>query len=133
MTDQAPGRLDGFNDADETLRTLTHPTDGWYRRRNGAIGHYSIWHDMMAARDCSIASARFTFLESLGLISSSCKPHSALTQPTIHFDIYTPPRRFHPKPLPRHADHRGRMAVCGPGSRGAAGDHRHLRADIMLA
>jgi hypothetical protein len=95
VTDRALGRLDGFTDASETLRTLTHPTDGWYRRRNGGIGRYSIWHDVMAARECSSTSARFTFLEGLGLITSSCQPHSALTQPTIHFDIYTPPRRLH--------------------------------------
>ena len=95
VTDQALGRLDGFTNASETLRTLTHPTDGWYRRRNGGIGRYSIWHDVMAARECSSTSARFTFLEGLGLITSSSQPHSALTQSTIHFDIYTPPRRLH--------------------------------------
>jgi hypothetical protein len=94
VTNEALGRLDGFNDATETLRTLTHPTDGWFRRRDGAIGNYSIWHEVMAARHCSSISARFTFLETLGLITSSCEPHSALTQPTIHFDIYTPPRRI---------------------------------------
>jgi hypothetical protein len=95
VTDRALGRLDGFTDASETLRTLTHPTDGWYRRRNGGIGRYSIWHDVMAARECSSTSARFTLLEGLGLITSSCRPHSAVTQSTIHFDIYTPPRRLH--------------------------------------
>jgi hypothetical protein len=95
VTGQAPGRLDGFADAGDTLRTLTHPADGWYRRRRGGtIGHYSIWHDVMAARPCSVTSARFTVLEALGLITSSCEPHSALTQPTIHFDIHTPPRRW---------------------------------------
>ena len=96
VADRAPGRLDGFADADETLRTLTHPTDGWYRRRDGAIGRYSIWHDVMAARACSGISARFAFLEALGLVTSSCEPHSALTQPAIHFDVHTPPRRLRP-------------------------------------
>jgi hypothetical protein len=93
VTDQPLGRLDGFDDASQTLRTLTHPAEGWYRRRDGSIGHYSIWHDVMAARQCRVASARFTFLETLGLITSSSQPHSALTQPTIHFDIHTPPDR----------------------------------------
>jgi hypothetical protein len=113
VTDQAVGRLDGFNSVSETLRTLTHPADGWYRRRDGAIGHYSIWHEVMAARLCTTTSARFTFLEELGLITSSCKPHSALTQPTIHFDIHTPPQR---RPAPR----RPRRPVP-PGSLGFLG------------
>jgi Uncharacterized conserved protein (COG2071) len=116
VTDRAPGRLDGFTDASETLRTLTHPADGWYRRRDGAIGHYSIWHDVMAARHCSSTSARFTFLEALGLITSSCKPHSALTQATIHFDIHTPPQRLRPKPLPAAAKVRNRLVLFGAGS-----------------
>jgi len=95
VTERAPGRLDGFADAAETLRMLTHPVDGWYRRRDGRIGRYSIWHDVMAARQCTVVSARFTFLEALGLTGT---PHSALTQPTIHFDIHTPPKRLRPKP-----------------------------------
>jgi hypothetical protein len=92
LADQALGRLDGFKDASETVRALTHPTDGWYRRGDGGIGRYSIWHDVMAARPGSVTSARFTFLEELGLITSYSEPHSAVVQPTIHFDIHTPPR-----------------------------------------
>lgn len=103
VTGDALGRLDGFTDARHTLQTLTHPTDGWYRRRNGATGHYSIWHDVMAARPAAVTSARFTFLEALGLITPSSQPHSALTQATIAFDIHTPPRRQRPNPLPAAA------------------------------
>jgi hypothetical protein len=100
VTGQPLGRLDGFSDVSETLGRLTHPTDGWYQRRDTGIGHYSIWHDVLAARQCTLTSARFTFLESLGLITPVSEPHSAFTQPTIHFDIHTPPRRLHPQPLP---------------------------------
>jgi uncharacterized protein YqjF (DUF2071 family) len=111
VTDQTLERLDGFADATDTLRILTHPADGWYRRRDGAIGHYSIWHDVMAARRCSITSARFTFLETLGLITASSTPHSALVQPTIHFDIHTPPRRVR-GPI-TYPDSAGRSAPPG--------------------
>jgi Uncharacterized conserved protein (COG2071) len=96
VTEQPLGRLDGFTDTADTVRILTHPTDGWYRRRDGATGHYSIWHPVLAARVCAPTSARFTFLEELGLITADSAPHSALTQPTIHFDVHTPPRRQRP-------------------------------------
>jgi Uncharacterized conserved protein (COG2071) len=96
VTDRPLGRLDGFADAAATVRILTHPADGWYQRRDGAIGHYSIWHEVLAARVCSPESARFPFFEKLGLITADAAPHSAVSQPTIHFDIHTPPRRRRP-------------------------------------
>jgi hypothetical protein len=68
---------------------------------------------VMAARHCSSTSARFTFLEALGLITSSCKPHSALTQPTIHFDIHTPPRCLRAKPLPAAPEVRTSLSQLG--------------------
>jgi hypothetical protein len=93
-TSEPLDRLDGFADADEVIRVLTHPTDGWFRHRDGGVGRYSIWHDGMAPSPCRVHAARFTFLEKLGLITPRTRPHSAVTQPTIHFDIHTPPRRW---------------------------------------
>ncbi|MTD55813.1 DUF2071 domain-containing protein [Amycolatopsis pithecellobii] len=93
-TGEPLGALDGFPDVDRMLRLLTHPTDGWYRRRAGGVGHYSIWHDVMAPNPYQVVSARLTFFEQLGLIEPTSLPHSALVQPTVHFDIHTPPRRM---------------------------------------
>lgn len=73
------GPLDGFSDAAEVLRVLTHPTAGWYRRRDDRIGRYTIWHPVMEARRFRVKSARFIFFEQLGL------------------DVHTPPRR-QPRP-----------------------------------
>ncbi|WP_109509891.1 DUF2071 domain-containing protein [Nocardioides speluncae] len=87
------GPLDGFLEVADVLRTLTHPTAGWYRRRDGDVGSYTIWHPVMDARRFRVEAARFTFLERLGLITADAVPHSALAQQTIHFDVHTPPRR----------------------------------------
>lgn len=91
------GPVDGFADADEVLRVLTHPTAGWYRRRAGGLGRYTIWHPVMQARRFRVETARFTFLERLGLITADSRPHSALAQQTLHFDVHTPPRK-QPRP-----------------------------------
>jgi hypothetical protein len=87
-------RLDGFADRDEWLRVLTHPTIGWYRRRSGGVGSYSIWHQPMAPRILQAQSARFVVFERLGLTTSDTRPHSVLAQPSLHFDVHTPPRRL---------------------------------------
>lgn len=92
------GPVDGFVEIADVLRTLTHPTAGWYRRRDDRVGHYSIWHPVMAARRFRVESARFTFFEQLGLITADSQPHSAFAQQTLHFDVHTPPRRAVPGP-----------------------------------
>ncbi|MGW0805035.1 DUF2071 domain-containing protein [Nonomuraea sp. NPDC002799] len=88
--------LDGFTDESDWLEHLTHPTQGWYRRRDGTAGVYSIWHPVMRPRHLSAASARFPVFERLGLITPDSRPHSILAQPRLAFDIHTPPRRFTP-------------------------------------
>lgn len=90
----SPQPLDGFASADEVLTILTHPTTGWYRRRGGGIGRYSIWHPVMQPRSFQVETARFSFLDHLGIITRDTRPHSALAQRSLHFDIHTPPRRL---------------------------------------
>lgn len=91
-----PDRLDGFADRDAWLDFLTHPTSGWYRRPNGRIGEYSIWHPPMDPRLLKAKTARFPLFERLGLTTPTTPPHSILAQRTLHFDVHTPPRRYHP-------------------------------------
>ncbi|SDG47330.1 hypothetical protein SAMN05421505_104274 [Sinosporangium album] len=91
-----PPRLDGFTGESHWMELLTHPTQGWYRRRNEQVGTYSIWHPPMRPRYFAADSATFPVFERLGLITSEISPHSILIQPRLHFDIHTPPRRFRP-------------------------------------
>ncbi|WP_336207837.1 DUF2071 domain-containing protein [Nonomuraea sp. LPB2021202275-12-8] len=89
-----PARLDGFTGEADWLERLTHPTLGWYRRRGGRVGVYSIWHPPMRPRYLAATSARFPAFERLGLITPETAPHSILAQAGLRFDIHTPPRRF---------------------------------------
>lgn len=89
--------LDGFTGEEDWLERLTHPTLGWYRRRNGLVGTYSIWHPVMRPRHFTATGARFPVFERLGLITRDTPPHSVLAQPSLRFDIHTPPRPFHPQ------------------------------------
>ena len=85
--------LDGFSDLDEMHTVLTDPVDGWYRRRDGRLGHYSVWHDALTVRPWQVVQARFLVLERLGLITPDTEAHSALVQRRVAFDVHTPPTR----------------------------------------
>lgn len=97
---EALARLDGFTGEQDWLERLTHPTLGWYRRRDNRVGTYSVWHPVMRPRHLIASSARFPVFERLGLIKEDTPPHSVLAQPSLHFDIHTPPRPF-VRPAPR--------------------------------
>lgn len=86
-------RLDGFADLDETIEILTHPMVGWYQRRRGGLGRYSVWHDVLGLRPCAVEAARFVVFERLGLVEPGAMPHSAVVARTVHFDVHTPPIR----------------------------------------
>jgi hypothetical protein len=93
-TDEPVGRLDGFADRDESLLVLTHPLDGLYRRRDGGLGGYSVWHERFAPRLGLARKARFELFEGLGLVEPGAAPHSVLLQRTIDFAVLLPPLRF---------------------------------------
>lgn len=95
-TGGALARLDGFADLDETLEVLTHPMVGWYRRRRGGLGRYSVWHPVLELEACAAPEARFEVFERLGLIEPGQAPHSAVVARTVHFDVHTPPTRVRP-------------------------------------
>lgn len=86
-------RLDGFADLDETIEVLTHPMVGWYQRRRGAIGRYSVWHQVLELAPCTVDEARFDVFERPGLIERGAEPHSAVVSRTVHFDVHTPPTK----------------------------------------
>ena len=91
-SDEPVGTLDGFSTAEETALVLTHPTDAYYRRRDGALATYSIAHAPLQAQRGTVERARFRLWEDLGLVSEHDEPHSVLLQRESDYAIYLPPR-----------------------------------------
>ncbi|HEX6292397.1 MAG TPA: DUF2071 domain-containing protein [Herpetosiphonaceae bacterium] len=87
--------LDGFDDLERGMVLLTHPLRGFFYRRDGALGSYSIWHDRLAPTRGRCRHARFPLLDRLGLVSLADQvyPHSVLLQQETEFSIYLPPRK----------------------------------------
>jgi hypothetical protein len=86
------GRLDGFADEEETALVLTHPLAGFFGRRDGRVGTYSVWHDRLRLQRAEVQTARFQVFERLGLVEPGQPPHSALVQREAEFIIQLPPR-----------------------------------------
>src|SRR5262249_8457691 len=79
-SDEPTGRLDGFTDTAETARVLTHPTVAYYRRRDGDVATYGIWHAPLAMQRARADRCRFRVFEDLGLVRPGAAPHSVLLQ-----------------------------------------------------
>jgi uncharacterized protein YqjF (DUF2071 family) len=90
-TNRTMGRLDGFADEEETSVILTHPLTGYYYRRDGRVGSYSIWHDCLHMFHATPRRLRFGLFEELGLIGPDTPPHSTLVQREAEFVIRLPP------------------------------------------
>lgn len=90
--DAVADRLDGFADAEAAAVVLTHPLDGYFRRRDGRLGTYSVWHDRLVLRVGRAVRARFALFERLGLVAPDQTPHSVLLQRATEFIIFLPPR-----------------------------------------
>ncbi|MFN4258317.1 MAG: DUF2071 domain-containing protein [Gemmataceae bacterium] len=93
-SDTPMGQLDGFADAEETALVLTHPLTGYYQRRDGRLGSYSVWHERLDPRRGTAGHARFEVFEALGLVTPETTPHSVLLQRRTEFIIRLPPRRL---------------------------------------
>jgi uncharacterized protein YqjF (DUF2071 family) len=91
-TDASIGALDGFPDDEDGRVVLTHPLIGYYRRRDGVLGTYGIWHDRLDLRRANARRARFAVFEELGLVEPQSAPHSVLVQRATEFVILLPPR-----------------------------------------
>lgn len=89
-----PGRLSGFPDDETALVLLTHPLEGFYYRRDGTLGSYSIWHERLHPHQGTLRAARFDLLDRLALVpfDRQGSPHSVLLQAECEFTIYLPPR-----------------------------------------
>lgn len=87
--------LSGFDDLETALVVLTHPLKGFYYRRDGALGSYTIWHDQLTPTIAQCNDAQFPLLDRLGLVplAAQREPHSVLLQSETRFSIYLPPRR----------------------------------------
>ena len=86
--------LEGFEDLETALVILTHPLTGFYHRRDGRLGSYSIWHPRLEMNPCRLISARFELLQRLGLVSyeDQQQPHSVLIQHECLFHVHLPPK-----------------------------------------
>ena len=89
-----PTSLDGFDDLEAGLVVLTHPRTGYYYRRDGKLGTYSIWHEQITPTIGTVQSCQFDLLDRLKLTDSSDTQnvHSVLMTPSVDFTIYLPPR-----------------------------------------
>jgi Uncharacterized conserved protein (COG2071) len=92
--DEPAGRLDGFASAEETALVLTHPLAGYYTRRDGRLGSYSVWHERLDLHRGWARHAQFDLFGKLGLVTSGLVPHSVLIQQRTDFIIQLPPRRI---------------------------------------
>ena len=91
----APLELPGFADKKTALDVLTHPLDGFFRRRDGHLGTYSVWHERLAPTPGRVRHARIGLFDRLGIVpfAEQAAAHSVLIQPRTEFQIHLPPRR----------------------------------------
>jgi uncharacterized protein YqjF (DUF2071 family) len=87
--------LPGFEDLEHGMVLLTHPLRGFFYRRDGALGSYTIWHDRLVLTRGTCKRARFPLLDRLGLVrlADQDRPHSILLQRETNFSIYLPPSK----------------------------------------
>ncbi|MEP6962924.1 MAG: DUF2071 domain-containing protein, partial [Acidobacteriota bacterium] len=96
---KAPERLIGFSNLEAGLVLLTHPLRGYFFRRDGSLGGYSIWHERVLPTMATPTVARFPVLDRLGLVPAGelAQVHSVMVQRRIAFTIYLPPTAIHSK------------------------------------
>jgi hypothetical protein len=92
---RAPLALAGFADTATALDVLTHPLDGFFRRRDGRLGTYSVWHERLTPTPGHVREARIGLLDRLGIVpfAEQADAHSVLIQERTEFQIHLPPRR----------------------------------------
>ena len=86
----------GFPNLETALVVLTHPLTGYYTRRDGRVGTYSVWHERLTPQAGRVRVAQFGLLDRLGLVplSEQSRPYSVLIQPKTEFLVRLPPRRW---------------------------------------
>jgi hypothetical protein len=71
-----------------------NPVIGWYPRRDGGVGRYSVWHRPLQLREADAQVGRCDVFERLALIDKGQTPSAAGIQRRIEFEIHTPPTRL---------------------------------------
>jgi uncharacterized protein YqjF (DUF2071 family) len=86
---------EGFTSPDEQQLILTHPVAGFYRRTDGTLGSYAVWHQEIPMTLGTPEHLYFSLYERLGLLSRAemQQPHSIFLCPEIEFEVYLPPKR----------------------------------------
>jgi uncharacterized protein YqjF (DUF2071 family) len=84
------------SESGEISAIYTDPIRGWFRRTDGKLGAYSVWHSRMRMVPANVIDARSGLFEALGLISAEQPPIDARVIREVRFEVHTPPRRLKP-------------------------------------
>jgi hypothetical protein len=86
--------LDGFAHEEEMTLVLTHPVAGFFHRRDGRVGTYSVWHEVIPMHVGEPRDLHFSLYERLGILSAEemQRPASVLLSRRTVFTIHMPPR-----------------------------------------
>jgi hypothetical protein len=86
--------MSGFAFLDEMKLILTQPIQGFYRRLDGKLGTYRVWHKEMICTKGISENLYFSLYEKMGLMTKDemQKPHSIFLCPEIEFDVCLPPQ-----------------------------------------
>lgn len=70
---------------------VADPALGWFARRDGRLGHYSVWHAPLELHAARVVSASAGPFEDAGLVDPDQAPLAALVQRSVEFDVHLPP------------------------------------------
>jgi hypothetical protein len=84
----------GLDARGQSTETLADPLLGWYPRRDGGVGRYSVWHEPLQMQEARADVTRCEVFERLGLIDADQPPSSAGLQRKVRFDVHTPPKKI---------------------------------------
>jgi hypothetical protein len=86
--------VDGFVTREEMTLVLTHPVEGYFHRRDGRVGTYSVSHQVIPMNLARPRDLYFSMYERLGILSADemQRPASVLVSPRTTFAIHMPPR-----------------------------------------
>lgn len=94
-TGRPAGTVDGFDSLQQMQLILTHPVEGFFRRLDGRLGTYSVWHDEISLRIAHPRLLYFSLYERLNIMTREemSRPHSVFLCPSVVFDVHMPPRK----------------------------------------
>jgi hypothetical protein len=83
-----------FTDPSDCRSTMLEPFVGWFERRGGrGLGRYSVWHEPLDLEEAAVDVAWFQVFHDLDLLDAGQAPIAAGVQPSVAFDVHTPPVR----------------------------------------